>query len=437
MVRRSRTGSKPIVIPKLCLHKATGQAVVRLSGEDVYCGKFGTPAAEERYDREVLEWLERGRQRRRKVVGAPPPPSPASPSPFDPSGPPISLTVNELLLRYWRFAEQYYTTSKKALETIRLALRALRRLYGPILAAAFGPVALKTVRQRMLDTQTRTVAIRDEDGNKVGDRIVEYLLSRRTINQRIGIIKRVFAWGVEEELVPPGVHHGLSAVRNLKKKRSTAKEPRKVRPVPDADVDAVLPHVPGPVRAMAKLQRLTGARSGEIVIMRACDIDRTSDIWVYRPYKHKSEHRDDEQVREIVLGPRAQAILEPYLNGSPTAYLFSPRRAMEERYRQLREARKTKVQPSQMCRKKPNPRKQPGDRYTSHSYRRAILAACRKAGLEPWHPHQLRHLAATKLRQQYGIEVARVILGHSTLGATSIYAEADHARAVEIMARIG
>ena len=44
-------------IPKLCLHKATGRAVVRLSGQDVYCGKFGTAEAKAQYDKLVIEWL--------------------------------------------------------------------------------------------------------------------------------------------------------------------------------------------------------------------------------------------------------------------------------------------------------------------------------------------------------------------------------------------
>ena len=38
------TAARPVRrIPSLCLHKATGQAVVRLDGRDVYCGLYGTP----------------------------------------------------------------------------------------------------------------------------------------------------------------------------------------------------------------------------------------------------------------------------------------------------------------------------------------------------------------------------------------------------------
>jgi integrase len=53
------------------------------------------------------------------------------------------------------------------------------------------------------------------------------------------------------------------------------------------------------------------------------------------------------------------------------------------------------------------------------------------------HPHQLRHNAATNLRKQHGIELARIILGHSTAFTTEIYAEQDRAAAVEVVAKIG
>ena len=54
-----------------------------------------------------------------------------------------------------------------------------------------------------------------------------------------------------------------------------------------------------------------------------------------------------------------------------------------------------------------------------------------------WHPHQLRHNAATYFRCEYGLEVARVLLGHKPAAITQIYAEADAARAVEVFAKIG
>jgi integrase len=88
----------------------------------------------------------------------------------------------------------------------------------------------------------------------------------------------------------------------------------KVKPVPEAFVQAVLPVVSAPVRAMIELQLLAGMRPGEVVIMRAIDLDMTGPIWLYRPGSdqetgiHKTAWRDHERI--IAIGPRAQEIIK-------------------------------------------------------------------------------------------------------------------------------
>ncbi|HBG27611.1 MAG: hypothetical protein A2Y10_15765 [Planctomycetes bacterium GWF2_41_51] len=44
------------------------------------------------------------------------------------------------------------------------------------------------------------------------------------------------------------------------------------------------------------------------------------------------------------------------------------------------------------------------------------------------HPHQLRHNAATFLRKEFGLETARIILGHKLALITEVYAEMDQQR---------
>ena len=93
------------------------------------------------------------------------------------------------------------------------------------------------------------------------------------------------------------------------------------------------------------------------------------------------------------------------------------------------------------------PRKSPGERYTVDSYRRAIEYGIKWANQEPdrdsnraiahWHPHQLRHNAATRLRREFGLDVTRAVLGHSSPIVTEVYAELDGAKAAEAMERIG
>jgi len=49
-------------IPKMTHHKASGQAVVRLAGRDLYLGAWQSNAARADYDRLIAEWLASGRR---------------------------------------------------------------------------------------------------------------------------------------------------------------------------------------------------------------------------------------------------------------------------------------------------------------------------------------------------------------------------------------
>jgi integrase len=244
-----------------------------------------------------------------------------------------------------------------------------------------------------------------------------------------------FAWCVENELVPASVHHGLKAVAGLRKGRTNVRESEPVKPVPDAYVDAIKPHVSRQIWTMIELQRLTGARPGEICIMRTIDLDMTGRIWEYVPERHKCEHHGSE--RRIYLGPKAQEVVRPWLRTDLDAYLFSPKEAEAERLAEMRRKRKTPVQPSQIDRSKPGHARQYGDHYKELAYHRAVKRGCEKAGVPPFAPNRLRHNAATMLRKQFGIDIARVILGHSNLVTAAVYAEIDREKAIRVMAEVG
>ncbi|MDC0935464.1 hypothetical protein OAS39_04185 [Pirellulales bacterium] len=95
-----------------------------------------------------------------------------------------------------------------------------------------------------------------------------------------------------------------------------------IEPVPDAEVEAILPFLPDVVRGMVELQRFTGMRPAEVWIIRPCDIDRSGDVWIYRPASHKTEHHGRD--RTIMLGPKAQEVLLRFLARDPEAYCFRP-----------------------------------------------------------------------------------------------------------------
>ena len=96
---------------------------------------------------------------------------------------------------------------------------------------------------------------------------------------------------------------------------------------------------------------------------------------------------------------------------------------------------------------KRRPKKSPQLRYGTGSYGRAITTGIIKANRERasrgeppvphWHPHMLRHSAATAMCREFGIDTARILLGHSSAVMTAIYAEADAGKAVDATRRIG
>jgi integrase len=371
-----------------------------MDGRDFYLGKFGSPESRAEYDRLLAEWLANGRRLPRVS-----------------SGQPADTTVNKLILAYLHHADGYYVKNGRPTTepvSIRLALRPLRRLYGDTLARDIGPLALKAVRQAMIESG----------------------LCRSEVNKRVRHVVRAFKWDVGEEIVSPSVHHGLRAVPGLRWGRADVRESEPVKPVPEAFVDAIRPQVARQEWVMVQLQCLTGMRPGEVCVMRTCDLDTTGRVWAYTPETHKTEHHGRE--RRIYLGPQAQAILGPWLRVDLAAYLFQPLEAMEEYRAGLRRSRKTPMTPSQLARtRKRSPKKAPGFRYDTDSYRRAIAYGCKRAGVPKWHPHQLRHSAATRLRREFGLDVARAVLGHSSPVVTEVYAELDGAKAAEAMEKVG
>jgi hypothetical protein len=206
-----------------------------------------------------------------------------------------------------------------------------------------------------------------------------------------------------------------------------------------------------------------------VCILRPSDVTiQTNGVWVYRPASHKTEHHDRE--RRVYIGPEGQEVLRPFLNRSPDVFCFSPCEAMEWHREQRKKNRKTKFYASrQKGERKSTPRRKAGDRFTTASYHRAIERGCEVAFGFPdelrkapkgqnesaeeradrlrlaaawrkehcWNPNQLRHAAATLIRERFGIEGAQVALGHNDPRITTIYAERNFELAAKIMQQIG
>jgi len=189
---------------------------------------------------------------------------------------------------------------------------------------------------------------------------------------------------------------------------------------------------------MIELQRLTGMRPSEVCAMRACDLDTRGKVWTYQPVDHKTSWHGHDRV--IYLGPRAQTFIRPFLRHDMMAYLFSPAAAEAERIELRHNARTTPLSYGNVpgSNRVSRRRRWAGERYSRDTYRRAIVRACEAAGIDPWSPGRLRHNAATRLRREFGIDLAQTILGHRIGSAiTEIYAEANSRKAREVVLKIG
>ena len=147
---------------------------------------------------------------------------------------------------------------------------------------------------------------------------------------------------------------------------------------------------------------MTGTRPGEILRLKPEGIDRTGDIWTWRPSEHKTAHKG--KTRFIAFGPKAQAILEAMPPRMPGVLCFHNR---------SRSA------------------------WNTNTYRWAITRACDKAGIGHWSPNQLRHAAATEIASKYGLREAAKVLGHSDEAVTKFHLDQDEQAVCAAAARLG
>jgi len=358
---------KPIWPPPVHHHKPTGQARVRIRGRDYYLGKYGSPEAQAEYARLVAEL----------AAGAVPAPKGAAPA----------LTVADVVASWWEQAEKEYSERGRELDQFRFALPPLLRLYGHTPARDFDADRLETVRQAMASGSWMS----EEEKAQAVKRKRPVGWCRNVVNRRVVRIRTVWRWAEGKKVVPKGSWAGLCVLRGLGTNSRAARQTEKPKPAEWGELRRVLRRCPPAPRAMLLLQWWAGMRSGEVRVMRPCDIDRSGPVWVYRPPQHKNDWRGHE--RAVPLGRKCQAVLGPWLRDCPPQnYLFRPGRGARS------------------------------DHYSAFAYGQVVRRAAEAAGIEGFHPYRCRHAAKQRITRELGLDAARAVLGQRSIGTTNDYA---------------
>lgn len=424
MSRRSAPRPR-LKLPKLSYHKHSQLYYVRIENHPYYLGRDESLAAQERL-RLLGEWQATGR-------------APAGMRPDRAGGPTVLVAAARYLGEFVqkRYRKHDRPTSEQA--SIGEALRPLLRLYGHRPLAEIGLPALESVRREM-------------QAHGCGKAPAESGVGDKVANQHMGRVERFLRWCAAREICPPAVWHAAQVLEPLHVPRQ-AWDDLQVDPPPPGAVAAALPHMSPTLAAMVRLEALTGARPHEVCQLRPCDLDRTgarlrelagaavelAGCWAWLPREHKTEHHGHGRI--IPVAPAAQDVLAPLLVGRDSgAEVFSPAEAWAWRREQLRRARVSRVQPSQVRRGERSPGRQCRASFTPRGYYHAVGQACDRAertarldlasrGVSPpvdricprWSPNQLRHEAATELARLFGWEIARKVLGHTSVNTTRIY----------------
>ena len=273
---------------------ASGNARVTINGQDHYLGKYGTKASREKYNRLIAEYKA---SQKSKAFGK------------------AALLLQDVILAFMRHAKDYYKGSDLPYR-FKLSMRPVAELYATLPAAEFGSLQFEAVMHHWLEDPSR---------------------SRSYINDNMRRVIQMVRWAVAKKLMPASLLTEIQAVTLLERGRTTAREPEPIQSVPQALIDATLPVLTPVQRDMVKFQLLTGCRPGELCRICPGMVDRSGEVWTIDLEKHKTAHKGKR--RTIFVGPRAQAILAPYLLRAPTKACFSPIESERQRRQARHEAR--------------------------------------------------------------------------------------------------
>lgn len=198
---------------------------------------------------------------------------------------------------------------------------------------------------------------------------------RRYINEQVSNIVRIFEHGVSLELLPPERIVALRSVKPLKPGQAKDNPPP-----PEATLEgvkAILPHLTPVLAAMVRIQVSTAMRPSELFRMRPQDIDRSGDVWFYRPDSHKTAKQG--KIKAVPILGDASDALTPFLFGDGPCFVNSI-----------------------------------GNPWNKDWYHGAITRAAKRAKVSHFTPYSIRRLAGQIVSDEAGLDQAAALLGHTS-----------------------
>lgn len=393
MNRSENPKSRPR-LPKMGRH-SSGQARITLNGKVHYLGAFGSPEAHQRYAELVQKWLSGGGRPLTEV----------------PHAGQVLLTVRDLFVRYseWVMVTGRYlkngspTSQRHLIEDVLLSFEAFA---GSARVTLLGEPILMQWRDRLEQNQR---------------------LTRRGVNRKVALLLSALKWARARGLLPRATWGDCSVIEPLKRGEcgSRPERARERRAVSIEDVDRVAAACTcRHVAAMLRFQALVGCRPGEVCALRWMDVDRTPVVveevtmWTFRVPQTAAKTAHHGKGIRYPIPPAAQRILEEF-PAPPAALVFSPQQSMAERGRARKSAPAF------------------GAGWTNRSYRNAVVAARRKAGVPYFCPHEIRHGAITRAAERHGVLAAQQLANHQSTATTARHLHANDLAAYHVAARIG
>ncbi len=370
------------------------QMFIILSNQRIYCGPWDDPRTEERYYQEVSDWYARGKTRKPEDNDA---------------GAGATVTVQQCADAFLAYCKDYYRNSPAtSYDRVRQAMRDLTDMWGGIPISELTGLHVRSVREAQVNKRKKC----DPDKPAMG---------LYTVNYRIKTVKRMVAYAVSMNLCPPDVKIKVDSVENLVQGRCAAPPPKKVTPVPEADIRRTRKHLNRSLQALIDLQLASGCRAGELVGLRRRDIIMVSnDLWEAHPMQHKTAYRGRKRV--LMFGPESIKVLRPFvMRCKQDECLFPTSESMTARIENAH------------CHRRPNQAKNTpktartlNEHYSVASYRKAIHRVCHEHDIPLWSPHRLRHnYASNTERKAKAVEPVRLLLGHANTNTTQQYIEQE------------